>query len=166
MDLAVEYVNPDSILREGYTVRGLPLIPPVSLLAEIPVLADQYRNREKALAERALHAIVTYNCILKLVVQPGHPELWKLSAEIVEQTMKINEVVEKAHEEADGLTEGLLKRMNAFKESVVFRENHFRDGSWACKCHYCGLRLPMIDADFTSPSAGAFTTQAGSILHS
>ena len=34
---------------------------------------------------------------VKLVVQPGTPELWKLSADVVEQTMNINDEVQKAH---------------------------------------------------------------------
>lgn len=129
------YLDPDSNLREGYTIRGLPLIPPASLLAEFPILADRSRYpSEGSLVVRVRDAITEYNHLLKLVAQPGGPEQWKASADVVEQTMNINEVVQRAHAELSELTLELKERVDRFNGTVVFRESHFRDGSRTCEC--------------------------------
>lgn len=130
------YPDLDSYLREGFTMRRLPLVPQASILAEIPLLYDCFAGNTSGtpLAHKVFEAITSYNHMLKLVAQPGSPELWKPSAEIVEQTMKINEVVQKAHEEVSGLTDGLLERLDSFNKSVSLRGSHFRDGQWMREC--------------------------------
>lgn len=151
-------------LHEGFTIQGLPIIPPASLPAEIPVLADCSSHlRAAPLAERAVETIDSYHQGLKLVVQPGDPEVWKASAEVVGQTMKINEVVKKAYEEASELTIELVKRVETFNESVLIRASHFTNGQWLRKCQRCGFPLRLTEVNSISSHAAASAAEAEGI---
>lgn len=124
--------NTLSALREGHSMRALPLVPKSSLLSEIPIVPRAH-SQEPPLAARVYNSVRSYNNSLKLVQQPGESEHWGPSADVVRQGFKINEVVQRAFDEIQPLVSELERRVDRFTASVPLQAHHFRDGSWARK---------------------------------
>lgn len=123
-----------SALHEGYTMRALPIFTVPSILHKIPTEQRPIRFQlDRSLAKHVYESVDSYNHNLKLVKQPGDLSVWEPSAKVVEQAMKINEVVQRAYNEINMLSAELQRNVQIFTESVPLGDHHFRDGTWACE---------------------------------